>query len=124
MKKPDFVRQESWRYKRVKSSWRRPRGEDSKMRKKMGGWPKSAEVGYRSPKKVRGLHPSGLEEVIVNSLKDLEKVNSKQAVRIGHTVGMKKRITIIERAKKNNLHILNPRGVGEGEPEESKENSI
>ena len=124
MKKPDFVRQESWRYKRVKSSWRRPRGEDSKMRKKKGGWPKSAEVGYRSPKKVRGLHPSGLEEVIVNSLKDLEKVNSKQAVRIGHTVGMKKRITIIERAKKDNLRILNPRGVGEGEPEESKENSI
>ena len=63
-KKPDFNRQESWRYKRVKSSWRRPRGRDSKMRKKKGGWPKLVNVGYCSPKKVRGFHPSGFEEVI------------------------------------------------------------
>jgi len=86
------------------------------MRKKDGGWPKSVEVGYRSPKKVRGHHPSGFEEVIVYNPKDLEKVNSEQVVRIGHTVGLRKRLTIIERAKELKLHILNPRGVGEGEP--------
>ena len=64
-KRPDFKRQESWRYKRVKENWRRPRGIDSKMRKKVKGWPRSAEVGYRSPKETRGLHPSGYEEVLV-----------------------------------------------------------
>lgn len=123
-KKPDFVRQESWRYKRVKSSWRRPRGRDSKMRKKEGGWLKSVEVGYRSPVKVRGIHPSGFEEILVHTPKDLEKVNSKSVVRIGHTVGLKKRLIIIEKANELNLHILNPRGVGEDELKESEENGI
>ena len=123
-KKPDFARMESWRYKRLKPSWRKPRGRDNHMRKKKGGWPKSVEVGYRSPKNVRGLHPSGFEEVIVYNPKDLEKVNSKNVVRIWHTVGLRKRLMIIERAKELTLRILNPRGVGEGEPEESEENGI
>lgn len=121
---PDFARQESWRYKRIKSSWRRPRGRDSRMRKKDAGWPKSVEIGYRTPKKVRGLHSSGFEEVIVNNPKDLEKVNSKKVVRIGHTVGLRKRLIIIERAKELNLRILNSRGVGGDEFEESEENGI
>lgn len=110
-KKPNFNRQESWRYKRVKPSWRKPRGRDSKMRKKKGGWPKLVEVGYRSPKKVRGLHPSGFEEVLVNNVKDLEKISPQQAIRIGHTVGLRKRIMIIEKAKELSLKLLNPRGL-------------
>jgi large subunit ribosomal protein L32e len=123
-KKPDFVRQESWRYQRVKSSWRRPRGRDSRMRKKDGAWPKSVEIGYRSPVKVRGIHPSGFEEILIHNPKDLEKVNSKSVVRIGHTVGLKKRLIIIEKANELNLHVLNPRGVGEDELKESEENGI
>ena len=47
-KKPRFRRQESWRYKRVGDTWRRPHGIDSKMRKKVKGWPPSPCPGYRS----------------------------------------------------------------------------
>lgn len=108
-KKPDFIRQESWRYKRVKPSWRRPKGIDSKMRLKRKGWPKSVDVGYRSPKEVRGLHPSGFEEVIVHNVKDLEEVEPDQAARIAHTVGMKKRTQIIERAEELKIYVLNKR---------------
>jgi large subunit ribosomal protein L32e len=109
-KKPDFVRQESWRYKRVKSSWRRPRGIDSKMRVQKKGWPKSVDTGYRSPKAVRGLHPSGFEEVIVHTMKDLGGINAhKQAARIAHTVGKRKRATIIEKAEALKIHVLNKR---------------
>ena len=123
-KKPDFVRQESWRYKRVKSSWRRPRGRDSRMRKKDAGWPKSVSIGYRSPVKVRGIHPSGFEEILIHNTKDLEKVNSKNVVRIGHTVGLKKRLMIIEKANELNLRVLNTRGVDEDELKESEKNGI
>ena len=49
-KKPKFRRQESWRYKRVTDRWRKPHGIDSKMRKKIKGWPASPTTGYRSPK--------------------------------------------------------------------------
>jgi len=72
-KKPEFIRQESWRYKRVDESWRRPRGLDSKMRLKRKGWPASPNIGYRSPKELRGLHPSGYREILVRNLSDLAK---------------------------------------------------
>ena len=115
---PKFLRQESWRYKKLSNSWRKPRGIDSKMRIKKKGWPKSVEVGYRSPRNIRGLHPSGLEEVIIYNINDLEKIDASNAARIGRTVGLKKRIRIVERAKELKIHILNPRGIGEVEPKE------
>jgi large subunit ribosomal protein L32e len=108
-KKPKFRRQESWRYKRIKENWRRPRGIDSKMRKKVKGWPSSPNVGYRGPKAARGLHPSSYKEVLVFNADDLSKVNPElEAVRIAHTVGGRKRIEIINRAKEMNVHVLNP----------------
>jgi len=107
-KKPDFVRQESWRYDRLKENWRRPKGIDNKMRRKIKGWPPTVNVGYRGPKAARGLHPSGYEEVLVYNIEDLKKVNPKtQAVRIAHTVGKKKRMQILQEAKKKKIVVLN-----------------
>ena len=120
-KRPDFVRQESWRYKRIKENWRRPRGLDSKMRRKIKGWPKCPEVGYRGPKAVRGLHPSGYEEILVYNPNDLDKVDpEKQAIRIAHTVGIKKRMEIIAKATSKKIRILNPKEA-ELELEEERE---
>ena len=111
-KKPDFVRQESWRYKRIKENWRRPRGIDSKMRRKIKGWPKSPEIGYRGPKAARGLHPSGYEEVLIYNPEDLDKIDPKtQAARIAHTVGIKKRMDIIAKATSKGIKILNPKEI-------------
>lgn len=121
-KKPKFKRQESWRYKRVKENWRRPRGIDSKMRKKVKGWPPSPKVGYRSPKEIRGLHPSGYVEVRVQSVDDIDRIDPKtQAVRIAHTVGAKKRVEISARAEERGIHVLNPRKVEELEEFEEEE---
>lgn len=109
-KKPDFRRQESWRYKRVKESWRRPRGIDSKMRKGVKGWPRSVRVGYRGPRGARGLHPSGYEEVLVHNVDDVDKVDPEtQAVRIAHTVGGRKRVEISARARERKVYVLNPK---------------
>jgi len=113
-KKPKFRRQESWRYKRVKENWRKPCGIDSKMRKKVKGWPRSPEAGYRSPKEIRGLHPSGYEEIQVQTVDDLNKIDpQRQAIRIARTVGAKKRVEISARAEERGIHILNPRRVKE-----------
>ncbi len=90
----------------------KPRGMDSKMRKKKKGWPKSVEIGYRGPKAARGLHPSGYIEVLIHTVDDVEKVNPKtQAIRIAHTVGARKRIEITARAGEMDIHVLNPRAV-------------
>jgi len=113
-KRPKFRRQESWRYVRIDDSWRRPKGIDNKVREKRKGYIKMPSVGYRGPKKVRGLHPSGLKEVIVHNVKELLGLDpSVHAVRIAHTVGRKKRLMIIEKAEELKLKILNKVGVPE-----------
>jgi large subunit ribosomal protein L32e len=79
------------------------------MRTHRNGWPKSVNIGYRSPKSVRGLHPSGFEEVIVHNVKDLDEIKSHQAARISHTVGRRKRADIVERAEELKIYIFNKR---------------
>ncbi len=119
--KPGFARQESWRLKRVKSRWRTPRGIDSRMRYKYKAWPKQPSTGYGSPRKIRGLHPSGLEETTVWNVRDLERIDAtKQAARIAHSVSKRKRPNIIEKARERGIRILNPKEVKELESEDSK----
>lgn len=108
-RQPSFTRLESWRYKKLKPVWRKPKGIDNHMRLKKKGWPKSVTVGYRSPKKIRGLHPSGFNEILVYNIKDLDEIQSHQAIRISQTVGRRKRAEIIEKAQKLSIHVLNKR---------------
>jgi len=108
MKKPEFLRQEWFRYKRLGKKWRKPKGRHSGMRLQLKHRPSIVKVGYRSPKLVRGLHPSGLEDVLVHNVKELEKLDPKtQGARIAATVGKRKRIEIIKRAKELGIRILN-----------------
>jgi large subunit ribosomal protein L32e len=112
--KPEFRRQESWRYKRVKENWRRPRGVTSKMRKEEGGFPAKVKNGYGTASSTRGLHPRGLVDMLVWREIELEKLDPKvHIVRIAARVGEKKRRGILTRAKDLNFHIANP-GKGEG----------
>jgi len=127
-KKPDFVRSESWRYAKLKESWRRPRGLDHKMRRKIKGWPPTVSVGYKGPKVARGLHPSGYKEVLVHNAKEISNIDPKtEAARIAHTVGKKKRVQIIAEAKKKKVFILNFKPLKElvekeeEKPEEAEE---
>ncbi len=107
-KRPEFHRQEWFRFKRLGDAWRKPRGLHSKMRKNLGYRPAKVSIGYRGPKKARGLHPSGFEEVLVHNPAELEGINPKtQAVRIGHSVGFRKRTMIVEKAEKLGIRVLN-----------------
>ena len=107
-KRPKFVRQESWRYDRLAENWRKPKGKDNKMRKQKSGAPPLVKVGYRGPRAARGLHPSGYTDNLVFNPRDLEGLDPKKdAVRLGHTVGTRKRKEIIEQAAKSGFKILN-----------------
>ncbi len=107
--KPEFRRQESWRYKRVKENWRRPRGVTSKMRKEESGFPAKVKNGYGSAASTRGLHPRGLVDKIVWREVELDGLDPKvHIVRIAARVGEKKRLGILAKAKDLNFHIANP----------------
>lgn len=111
-KKPTFVAYESWRYKRIKKRWRAPKGIDNIVRHKRKGVPKSPSIGYSSPKKVRGLHPSGFEEILVYNVHDLEKIDpERQAIRIASTVGRRKAVDIMDQAENKSIWLLNPRVI-------------
>lgn len=108
--RPDFIRQESWRYDRLSANWRKPKGIDNHQRKQKKGWPALVKIGYGGPKIARGLHPSGYTDNLVYNLKDLEKLNPKtDGVRFGHGVGKKKRLEIITKAKEMNFKVFNAR---------------
>ena len=107
-KRPSFRRVESWRHKRVKDPWRKARGIDSQTRMKTKSGVRSPGKGYRGPKQVRGIHPSGYEEVRVETIKDLENLNNKKhALKISSKLGAKKRMTLIDHSKRRGFKILN-----------------
>ncbi|WP_226480241.1 50S ribosomal protein L32e [Natrinema amylolyticum] len=107
--KPQFNRQDYHKKKRTPKSWRRPRGQLSKQRRGVKGKGPKVEAGYRTPKEVRGKHPSGFEEVYVENTDDLEGVDgSREAVRIASAVGARKRERIEELAEEQDVRVLNP----------------
>ncbi|RJT02651.1 50S ribosomal protein L32e [Halococcus sp. IIIV-5B] len=107
--KPQFNRQDHHKKKRVGTSWRRPRGTLSKQRRGIKGKGAKVSAGYRTTEAVRGLHPSGFEEVRVENTDDLEGVDGDtQAVRIGSSVGGRKRERIEEQAESDGIRVLNP----------------
>jgi large subunit ribosomal protein L32e len=107
-RRPKFKRQESWRYKRLATNWRKPDGIDNKMRKQFSGVPPLVKVGYGGPKLARGLHPSGFVDNLIYNVNDLSLLDkNKDAARIAHTVGNKKRLEIIEKARSLGIKLLN-----------------
>ncbi|MBI3859951.1 MAG: 50S ribosomal protein L32e [Thaumarchaeota archaeon] len=117
--RPEFVRQESWRYVRIHPEWRRPKGVDNKVRRQDKGWPALVKVGYRGPVESRGIHPSGHIEVLVYKVSDLDGlVPGRNVARIGGTVGAKKREAILTRANELGLRVVNPTGLRIVESEE------
>ncbi len=107
-KKRKFIRPYSWEWKKLDESWRRPRGKDNKVRLQVKYRPPLVKIGYRTPKKVRHIHPSGMEEVIVHKIEDLYTIDPlTQAIRIGRTVGIRKRLEIINFARRFGIKILN-----------------
>lgn len=108
-KKPKFLRQNWQALKTLRHvKWRRPRGMHSKLRRKEEGKGFSPKPGYRAPVALRGLHPSGLKEVLISNVKELQKIDAKkEAAKIRSAVGRKKRVEILKKAEEMKIKVLN-----------------
>ena len=107
-KRPTFRAQESWRFKRIDSRWRKPKGFDSFMRIQKKSWPAIVKIGYRGPKAVRGLHPSGYNDILIHNIDGLKNLDpSNDAIRLSSKIGKRYRLLIINEADKLGFKILN-----------------
>lgn len=119
-----FQRHHSERYKRVKESWRKPRGIDNRCRRGYRGSRPLVRIGYGTDKRTRGVLPCGMRKFSVSCVSsfyyrtdknhyqvdDLEKImmhNLALAAEIRRGVSFKKRKAIIERADQLKIHVLN-----------------
>jgi len=107
--KPNFYRQDYHKKKRTPKSWRRPRGGLSKQRIGLKSRGPKVAAGFRTPTEIRGLHPSGFEDVLVHNTDDLAEIDpDTQAARVASGVGGRKRATIEEAADEAGIRVLNP----------------
>jgi large subunit ribosomal protein L32e len=119
---PYFRRFESWRFVRLDDPWRKPKGIDNHQRLSVKGWPHLVKIGYRVPKEVRGLHPSGYRDVLVHNLKELEALSPEtDAARLAAGVGKRKRIELAMRARDLGIRVLNGRNLLTAKKETSDE---
>src|SRR3989338_746596 len=107
-KKPRFATQDSHKHKEISARWRRPKGMHSKMRLHKKSKPRGIDKGFRSPREVRHLDPSGLEKVMVDTADDLSNLKQdEQIVEIRSGVGSRKRIELLTIIMKQGLKITN-----------------
>jgi len=108
--RPEFLRNLWWKFAKFQNKlrWRRPRGKDNPMRLKLKGYPPVASIGYRTPKIIRGLHPSGKAPVVISSPLELDRLDpAKHAVYISSKVGLRKRMELIALARSRGFYVIN-----------------
>jgi len=91
---------------RIKAPWRRQRGIDNKKRAKIAYMGCSPSIGYGQPSEIRGFHPRGMPEKLVQTPSELTGLKNV-LIRIAGGVGRKKREEIIRVAEAAKLHVLN-----------------
>ncbi len=104
-----FKSQDYFRYPRLGTKWRRPKGRQSKLRKRKGGSGMQVAIGHGT-KNTEKNTINGMHFNVVRSLKDLE--NAQEAIIISRSLGAKKTKIVAEKAKQMNLKILNAKKMG------------
>merc|ERR1739848_662745 len=105
-----FKRHQSDLHDRVSESWRRPKGIDSRVRRKFKGKVLMPNIGYGSNKKTRHMLPNGFKKFLINNVSDLELLmmyNRTYAAEVASSVSRKTREAILERAKVLDIKVTN-----------------
>ncbi|MCU0632840.1 MAG: 50S ribosomal protein L32e [Methanolinea sp.] len=107
-----FRRDGAGKKEQLADTWRRPRGLHNKQRIQKKAKGPLPTPGYGSPVDVRGMHPSGYRDVLVHTPDELAGLDpTLDAVRIGASVGARKRGVIQEKALSAGLKVLNPKDL-------------
>ena len=105
--KPVFKRQDANKRKKVSDSYRKPKGYTSHAKMHMRGRIKPRSMGYRSPKKVRGLNSAGKKVVMINSINDLKSVKKGFVGVLSSKISSKKKYEMAKLIVKEKTEISN-----------------
>ncbi|KAL6845914.1 hypothetical protein ACP4OV_023362 [Aristida adscensionis] len=92
------------------TSWRRPKGIDSRVRRKFKGCTLMPNIGYGSDKKTRHYLPNKFKKFVVHNVSELELLmmhNRTYCAEIAHNVSTRKRKEIVERAAQLDIVVTN-----------------
>lgn len=108
-----YARQDSTRHirlgsRRSKKTWRRPVGTHSKMRRQRKSYPASPKIGCRTPKSERKTFSKSL---IINSIKDLDKIEKNSSCILSSKIGARKRLEIIKLANEKDIKLVNVKNL-------------
>ena len=107
-RKPDFIRQDTSKRMKLKIKWRKPKGHHSKIRHRFAGRRIMPSPGFKSPIKVRGMHATGMKMIRVHSPSEVLKIKKdSEGIVIGTSVGMKKKLEILQKANEMKITVLN-----------------
>merc|ERR1712121_601368 len=104
-----FIRHQSERYDKVKPSWRKPKGIDSRVRRRFKGQYLMPSIGYGSNAKTRHMMPDGFRKFVVHNVADVDLLMMKgsYAAEIAHNVSSRKRKEIVDRANQLSVKVTN-----------------
>ena len=94
----------------LQPSWRKPKGIDNRVRRKLKGAVRMPKAGYGSNKKTRFMLASGMKKFTIYNTKDLELLlmhNREFVAEIAHALSARTRKLIVERAKELNVKLTN-----------------
>ncbi len=109
-----FSRREHKKRKRLGDVWRKPKGLHSKVRKKQKQYGKMPTARGRTAVKQRFMHPLGVIEVRVGNLEELKKAPKNSLIRFNSGIGGRKRILLLETAKKLDVKIIGVKDIEAG----------
>lgn len=109
-----FLRHHGDRFKRISwkrfPSWRRPRGIDSRVRRRFKSNNRTVKIGFGTNKEHRHILPCGFKSFLVRTPRDLELLllhNRVYAATIAHNLAVPKRLQILKRAAQLDVRVLN-----------------
>ncbi len=106
---PKFRRQAMHKKLKLRNtSWRRPRGSDSKQKIRKRSYPARVSIGYRTPKKLRNLLSNGLKEVVIANVMHLKKLDKKrEGVVLARTLSRRKKVEVLKECLNQGLTVIN-----------------
>ncbi|XP_045863831.1 60S ribosomal protein L32-like [Meles meles] len=116
-----FIQDQSERYVKSKRNWRKPRGTDSRVRRRFKDQILTPHISFGSNKETKHMLPSGFWKFLVRNVKELEvwpMCNKSHCAEIAHSVSSKNPIAVVERAAQLAIRVTNPNAGLHGEEDE------